>query len=363
VPSVAALLEALDRRAPFAKAARWDRVGLQLGDPEARVERIGVCHEVTEAVVEALAERPVELLISYHPLLFEPVERLVAGPGPAGRALALARRGIALAVCHTNFDVAPEGAADALADALELQGVRPFAPLESEPSYKVATFLPAQSADALLEGVARAGAARIGNYTHCSFRAPGEGSFFAGAGTAPAVGVRHALNREPEVRIEFPVPAGRLDAVLAALVGAHPYEEPAYDVYARPSEAGFAGRCGVLAEEVDLAGLAQRVERALGRAPRLAGAPERRIGAVAVVPGAGASALAEAAARGADVLVTGDVSHHRARAALDLGLALLDPGHAATERPGLARLLAFAATLGPQATSFLDLDADPWASP
>ncbi len=308
----------------------------------------------------ALDARPVDLLLSYHPLLLDPVTRLVAGQGPAGRALALAERRVALAVVHSNFDAAPEGAAEALADALELVHPRPFAPLDAAHAYKVTTFIPADAADGLLDAVARAGGARIGNYTHCSFRAPGEGSFFAGAGTAPASGVRGALNREPEVRLEFPVPSARLAAVLGALVAAHPYEEPAYDVVARSVEAGFAGRIGLLEGELTLAELARHVERSLGRAPRMAGEPDRKVAVVAVLPGAGAEAASEAAARGADVLVTGDVSHHRARAALDLGLAVLDPGHAATERPGVARLLAFATTLGPEVVSFLDLDPDPW---
>ena len=121
--SVAHLLVALDRRAPFGKAAGWDAVGLQLGDPEQKVDRVAVCHEVTGAVVDALEDEPVDLLVSYHPLLFEPSRSWLAGPTPAGRALRLARLGCALVVAHSNFDVAPGGAADALAEALGLEPI------------------------------------------------------------------------------------------------------------------------------------------------------------------------------------------------------------------------------------------------
>ena len=65
-------------------------------------------------------------------------------------------------------------------------------------------------------------------------------------------------------------------------------------------------------------------------------------------------------AAGADALVTGDVSHHQGRAAVDSGLAVVDPGHAATERPGVRRLYAAVAELVPEVRDLGDLTADPW---
>jgi dinuclear metal center YbgI/SA1388 family protein len=361
---VGELLEVLGRRVPFEKAAAGDPVGLQIGDPAAAVRRVGVCHEVTAAVVDAAQRRAVELLISYHPLLYRPLTALVAGPTAAGRALRLARAGIALAVVHTAFDVARDGAADALAEALGVGEARPFAPLVPEASRKVATFVPESAADALLDAVAAAGAGQIGRYTHCSFRAPGTGTFYAPSDADPAVGRRGALNREPEVRLEFALPAAREAEVVAALLAAHPYEEPAYDVFERRAEAGLVGRVGRVSPGTRLGELARRAAQALGaEAPRVAGDPGRSAERVAVVPGAGAEFLGRAAAAGAEVLVTGDVSHHRAREALDRGLALIDPGHAATERPGLRRLCAWVAEAGVETESLLDLDPDPWAGP
>jgi dinuclear metal center YbgI/SA1388 family protein len=359
--TVAELLVLLGRDAPWAKAAAWDPVGLQIGDPAARVERAGVCHEVTPSVVEALEREPLDLLVSYHPLLFRATQRLVAGATPEGRALRLVRAGVALAVAHTNFDAAPGGSADALADALELGEARAFGALEGVDTIKVATFLPAESADRVLEAVVAAGAARIGNYTHCSYRSEGVGTFFAAEGSNPAVGERAALNREPEVRLEFIAPKTREDAVLHALVAAHPYEEPAYDVYDRRGELGQIGRIGAAPAGLDLGALARRVrERLGGAALRVAGDPERPLLRVAVVPGSGRDCVGTAADLGADAIVTGDVSHHRARAALERGLAVVDPGHAATERPGVRRLLDRVAEHAPRCTSLLEHDPDPW---
>jgi dinuclear metal center YbgI/SA1388 family protein len=322
---------------------------------------VAVCHEVTEAVVAAVESDPVELLVSYHPLLFRALRSLIAGPTPAGRALRLVRAGVALACAHTNFDVAPGGAADALAEALGLEEREGFGPVWGPGTVKVVTFLPEDKADRVLDAVVAAGAGTIGNYTHCSFRAPGTGTFHAGEGTEPTVGERGALNREPELRLEFVAPTGRLDEVLSALVSAHPYEEPAYDVYKRQGDAGLLGRIGRVEGALTLRGLVERAKSALGPAAlRFAGDPERAIGHVAVVPGAGGDLLGLAAARGAQAVVTGDVPHHRVREALDRGLGVVDPGHAATERPGVRRLEAWVRDLGVECRSFLEIDPDPW---
>ncbi len=361
VKTVGEICAALGERAPFAAAAGAGPVGLQLGDPAAPARRVGVCHEVTEAVAAALEAEPVDLLVTYHPLRYRPAPRLVAGRDAAGRAWRLARTGVAVAVVHTSFDVARGGASDALADALELADRRGFAPLFGAESVKIATFLPADAADRVLEAVTAAGAGRIGNYTHCSFRTEGIGSFFATQATRPVVGARGALNREPEVRIEFGAPRARESAVLAALVAAHPYEEPAYDVYDRRGDARMLGRIGGLAREASLADFAARVAAALGvRVPRVAGATGRAVRRVAVLPGSGADFLDAAADAGADVVVTGDVSHHRARAALDRGLARVDPGHAPTERPGVRRLREWVEALGVPVRDLLALDPDPF---
>jgi dinuclear metal center YbgI/SA1388 family protein len=318
---------------------------------------------VTERVVAALEREPVDLLVAYHPLLFRPVRSLLAGRTPGGRALRLNRRGVALAIAHTSFDVAPGGAADALAEALGLESVSGFAPLYPAEGWKLATFVPVGDAERVLDALAGAGAGRIGNYSHCSWRAEGLGTFFAGEGSDPAAGERGRLNREPEVRLEVSVPPGREDAAVAALQTAHPYEEPAYDLYRRRPEAGLLGRIGRPEPGTSLAELAQLVRDTLGSmALRVAGSPDQAIGRVAVIPGSGAGYLEQAAAAGADALVTGDIGHHRAREALDRGLCLVDPGHAATERPGLERLLVWIASLGVGVRSLLDLDPDPWIS-
>jgi hypothetical protein len=225
-------------------------------------------------------------------------------------------------------------------------------------SAKVVVFVPGAGADAVAAAMVAAGAGAIGRYSGCSFRTDGVGTFQPQSGAAPAVGVPGVFNREPEVRIEMIAPRSRVDGVVAALVAAHPYEEPAYDVYEVQANAGFVGRAGVIEGGVTLDALSRRIAERIGGNVKVAGHMDHAATRVAVVPGSGGDLVAAAAAV-ADVFVTGDVSHHQARGALERGLAVVDPGHAATERPGIATLYAAVAQFA-DVVDLTHLDPSPW---
>ncbi|MBV8066286.1 MAG: hypothetical protein JOY72_04320 [Actinobacteria bacterium] len=97
--------------------------------------------------------------------------------------------------------------------------------------YKLVWFVPREALDATREAVFAAGAGVIGGYTRCSFYTEGTGTFLGGEGTSPSVGKPGREERVAELRVETVVPDGRLDAVVAALREAHPYDEVAFDVY------------------------------------------------------------------------------------------------------------------------------------
>ena len=96
---------------------------------------------------------------------------------------------------------------------------------------KLVVFVPAAALDAVRDALFAAGAGRIGDYERCSWYAEGTGTFRGGVGTHPAVGEAGEEERVPELRLETVFPEERQDEIVAALRGAHPYEEPAFDVY------------------------------------------------------------------------------------------------------------------------------------
>lgn len=96
---------------------------------------------------------------------------------------------------------------------------------------KLVVFVPREALDPVREALFAAGAGRIGEYTRCSWYAEGTGTFLGGDGTSPSVGSPGREQRVAELRLETVFPSERQDAVVAALREAHPYEEPAFDVY------------------------------------------------------------------------------------------------------------------------------------
>ena len=96
---------------------------------------------------------------------------------------------------------------------------------------KLVVFVPPAALDAVRDALFAAGAGRIGAYERCSWYTDGTGTFFGGEGSDPTVGERGRDERVRELRLETVFPEERHDAVVAALRSAHPYEEPAFDVY------------------------------------------------------------------------------------------------------------------------------------
>jgi hypothetical protein len=96
---------------------------------------------------------------------------------------------------------------------------------------KLVVFVPENALDRVRDALFAAGAGRIGHYERCSWYTAGTGTFLGGEGADPAIGEAGREERVPELRLETVFPADQQREVLAALRNAHPYEEPAYDVY------------------------------------------------------------------------------------------------------------------------------------
>ena len=99
---------------------------------------------------------------------------------------------------------------------------------------KIVVFVPLDAADRIRGALADVGAGRVGDYDQASFTSPGEGRFRPLQGAHPAIGEVGRPEVVEEVRIEAICPRSRRGAAVAAVLAAHPYEEPAYDVVEPP---------------------------------------------------------------------------------------------------------------------------------
>jgi hypothetical protein len=186
-----------------------------------------------------------------------------------------------------------------------------------------------------------AGAGNIGQYSQCSFRLAGTGTFFGSEAASPTVGQKGRREEVSEWRLEVVCPTDRVAEAIHAMRRAHSYEEPAFDVYPlQPQRSKLgAGRLGRLSQPETLQALAQRVRSALNaRQVQVVGPSDRPLQRLAVVCGAGGEFLPDCRRVRADAFLTGELRFHDYLTAEAEGLGLILPGHYATERPGIEEL-------------------------
>ncbi len=330
MPTVSALTARLGDL--VAGAAAWDQVGLQLGDPAATVHKVGVCHEVNDAVIDSVRDESIDYLVSYHPLLFSPTTSLVGGTSPTGRAHRLIADGVALFVVHTGWDVSTGGTSDSLAATLGLAGVTPFGSDDGVSRFRLVTRVPGRQAAQVVGALTAAGAEAA---------SPSE---------TPSDGL-----------VEMTAPIRRREAVVRALLASHSDPHPQFDLVTLHPDTVLIGRVGNI-EPTTVGALVESCKDTLEfDGVRVSGAAARTVSRVAVVPGSGSGFIRAAGVAGAEVLVTGDVGHHRAVEAADAGLAVIDVGHAPSERPGMAALYdALCDRLETPVMALTDISTNPW---
>ena len=185
------------------------------------------------AVVEEAKTFGADLILSYHPIIWDGLKRVTAD-GETANVYELIRSGIGVFSIHTALDVAAGGVNDALAEILGIENPEPIGDFVADPAgpqYKVTTFVPQDDVNTVAEALYAAGAGAIGNYSHCGFQTAGTGTFKPLAGANPTIGKRGKIEQVNEIRLESVVPSGKVAAVIAALRAAHPYETPAFDVF------------------------------------------------------------------------------------------------------------------------------------
>ena len=338
MPSIADVTDALEAWAPPGSAQDYDNVGLQVGDATRPVTSALLALDATPEVLEEAKAHDAELVVTHHPLLFQPLDGVTADGYVSSLALRFAEAGIGLYSIHTNLDAAPGGVSFALADRLGLTDVG-FLDGFEDTLYKLAVFVPEDAFDDVRRALANAGAGQIGDYEACAFATGGTGFFKPGTGTDPHIGTAGGdVESAQERKLEVEVARWNLGTVMAALQETHPYEEVAYDLYPvkqKNSRAGL-GALGHLDEPMPLSAFLDRVATRLDAGSlRYAGDPDATVERVAVCGGAGSDFIGTARGTGADAYVTADVKYHAFFDVLDREgtpqMALIDPGHYETE--------------------------------
>jgi dinuclear metal center YbgI/SA1388 family protein len=332
--TVAQFIHILEQLAPPRLAEGWDTVGLQLGNRDWPVNKVWTALDPLPEVVAAACENEVDLLVTHHPLFFKAINRIDCQT-PQGRIAEMALSGkLAIYSAHTNLDSVKGGVNDALAGRMGLTNLRALVSPADSNSCKLVVFVPGTHLQAVLEALFSLGVGRIDNYSCCTFRSRGVGTFLPGVDASPAVGKGGELTEVQEDRIEVRLDRAEVSKVVDALKAVHPYEAMAYDVYpvSESDPRMGLGRVGDLPSALPLADLAKNLKAELHLAAvRATGDMKRRVTRLALCSGSGSSLLPAAIASGAQAYVSGDLGYHTARDAQQAGIGLIDIGHFGSE--------------------------------
>ncbi|WP_145523462.1 Nif3-like dinuclear metal center hexameric protein [Virgibacillus sp. SK37] len=324
------VFQLMEKWAPKHLAYDWDNVGLQVGSYHQNVNKIMVTLDVLETVVDEAIQKGVNLIIAHHPLLFKPIKQ-INFDSPQGRLIRkLIDHQITVYAAHTNLDAAIGGVNDMLCQSIGIQSTSNLIDTFTQRLLKIVVYVPKTHEEEIRNALSDSGAGHIGNYSHCTFQTKGEGIFKPLEGTNPYIGTTNQLELVDEVRIETILPEEKLNKVISSILKAHPYEEPAYDIYPlKNSGKRFGiGRVGLLPQKITLEKLCSQIKKSLNISGlRVTGDLQKEVKKVAVLGGSGEKYIHTAKQKGADVYITGDMSFHTAQDAWQMGLSVIDAGH------------------------------------
>jgi len=322
-----------------------------------KITKILLTIDLTEPVLDEAIQANTQLILAYHPPIFTAFKKLTTKDIKEKIIIKAIENQIAIYSPHTAADCTKGGVNDWLVACLtpyikQVEPIQKHHYLDPFQSVKVVVFVPKENLDRLRTEISKVpGVATIGNYSHCTFSIPGQGSFLGNENTNPAIGSKNQFETVDEYRLEFVCNRSKLPQLSATLSQHHPYETPAWEVY--PLEplpvTGFGmGRFITLSEKVKLSTLVQDIKRFLSLSHLRLAVPfnaksmdDVLIGTIALCAGAGGDIVKTSKA---DLYWTGEMRHHDVLAAISNGISVILCEHTNTER-GYLKILKEEMTL------------------
>jgi len=328
------VIKTLESFAPERYAQDWDNVGFQIGDINSKIEKIMVTLDITKEVLIEAVENNVDLIITHHPLIFNPIKKIVSHNPVSNLIMDLITNKINVIVAHTNLDSSNIGVNMYLSKLLNLNRVTNLSDAYYKKYFKFIVFVPKDFSGKVLTELENANAGIIGNYSGCTFNTEGYGTFRPLENSNPYVGQKNELHKESEIKIETIVEEKNLENVINKIMKIHPYETPAYDII--PLENSIdnpnMGLVGYLENAMDIVEFSKTLKDVLKASNiKLVKANERKIHKIALCTGASSEFIDTANSKDCDLFITGDLKYHEAQHAKQIGLNVIDAGHYETE--------------------------------
>lgn len=309
IREIAGIIESL---APLSYQESYDNSGLLVGHPEDEVKAVLLSLDVTEEVIEEAVRKGCDLVVSHHPIIFKGLKKLNGSNYVERTVLSAIRNGVALYAAHTNLDNVLAGGVNAkFADRLGLRNLSVLLP-KTDVLSKFFVYVPPSHLETVCEAIFEAGAGAIGNYSECSFRVNGIGTFKPLDKANPFSGQVGEKETSEEIKLEVLLPNHLSASVIRAAKSAHPYEEMAYEMIAlsNPDQMVGSGVVGELPEPLSQEDFLALLKKRFGLQVVRYAKGKSAIRRVAVCGGSGSFLTVQAMRSGVDAYVTADIKYH-----------------------------------------------------
>jgi len=327
------LIKYVESWAPPGAAWEKDNVGLQVGDTRDEIKNVLLALDLNQEVISQALKKNCNFIFTHHPFIFNPIKKLDFKNDPRAELIKLAvQKKLTIFSAHTNLDFIKDGVSFELAKILKLKNVSFLLNQESN-QVKVVVFVPNDKVDKVSTSIFEAGGGIIGEYSNCSYRLDGIGTFKGSHKTNPAIGKKEKFEQAAETRLEILVDQWKLKNVIKEMIKAHPYEEVAYDIYPlKNKNVNYGmGAIGEFEKSMDQNEFLAYVNKKLKASNlRFTKGKSKLIKKVAVCGGSGSDLVGTAISNGADAFITADVKYHTFQDA-EGKILLVDAGHYETE--------------------------------
>jgi len=325
----------IEERIPKGIQESFDNSGVQIGPFDQEMKSPILTLDISTTVVNKALELNSNLIISHHPLFFNPIKTLSTNTAKTGIIKQLLENEITVYASHTPIDKITGGMNDYFCNLLELSNVEGIIESGSDDIYKVQVFVPDSHKEPIVDKIAELGGGWIGNYSECTFSTTGIGTFKPHEGTNPFIGRHNEREYTNESKIETVISKDKVDFLISEVERVHPYEEVAMEAFPlyRPHFPHYICRKGDLKVSLTLSDLITKLKTLTQqKSIRYNGDDKKRIKKIAVCTGSGASFLHNIANETVDVFITGDVGYHDFQLAQERGFSIIEITHNNTER-------------------------------
>lgn len=331
------LTEILDKNFHKEYSLSWDNTGLLIGNYNSEMGKLLISLDVTGEVINEAISLNIDLIFSHHPLIFSPLKNIVSDNFSGQIILKLAANNIAVYCAHTNYDIMKGGLNDYIADILELEKVVSIIPNYTK-WFKFAIYTPTDYEEKVRNTICLSGGGQWKDYSCCTFKTKGTGTFKPGENSKPFIGKKGSLSFADESRIECIISSEKLKNLIKNVLEVHPYEEPAYDIFPLENkfEEGGTGRIGDLKKSLYLNDFLSFIKEKLNVQnfkyilKDLIFA-DKKIRKIAVINGSINSIIENIADSDFDVLLCGEISYHNTLLLLEKDKMIIELGHAESE--------------------------------